>query len=670
MSQTQHTVLGIDLGTTNSVVATMSGGQTKVLTDDAGHRLLPSVVGFPVEGGVLVGHEAKEYRLIEPQNVIYSIKRLIGRPYRSPEIQKAKERFPFQLVEGPGQSAQISVRNETFTLPEISAFVLREIRSIAEKALGHEVKRAVVTVPANFNELQRTATKAAGKVAGLDVARILNEPTAAALAYGLGKQTREKVAVFDLGGGTFDITLLELAGDVFEVLATAGDTFLGGDDVDLAILDSMIAIFEKEHGVSLQQNLQAKERMRAAAEWAKIQLSSEQLINLRIEELAMKDGRALNLDFEMTRQDLLKVAKPVIAKAFSVCEEAFRLAETRPTQLDAVVLVGGSTKMPLVRQMVEEYFQKTPRTEINPDLVVAEGAALYGSTLSTSSAPQKTQLGGPSLPKPLGLPRHNMGAPPLPKPMSQNKPPAPLPRPMAQTLSGARPPLPPPVLLQPPQFTNKTIEVSLEEGDFQHQVTQMEAIEEVHMPVMPLQVPKELDGEMAGELAGMQDVPIDLGTGFEIPVPDVSFQQDEVGPAIPLLVDVTPQSLGIETVGGFSEVVIKKNSAIPIEQMRVFTTAVDEQTEVSAKIVQGESRKIVENQALGEIHLSGLRKAPRGVVRVEVTFMIGPDGMLSVKAMDHETKLQQSIKINLIGSVDEQEIEAMQKKQEQNLKKK
>ncbi|MEC7524266.1 MAG: Hsp70 family protein, partial [Myxococcota bacterium] len=375
--------LGIDLGTTNSVVCVSDGSGVRVLPDGDGNLLIPSVVSFHPAGDVLVGHPARERRLLDARNTVYSVKRLIGRPFRSPEVTRAQERFPFELREGPTQGVLVAARGETYTLPEISAFVLREVRRIAEEHLGQGVARAVITVPANFNELQRSATKAAGRVAGLDVLRILNEPTAAALAYGYGKGSRERIAVFDLGGGTFDITILELAGDVFEVLSTAGDTFLGGDDIDLLVAEKMADAFLEHHRFDPRQDPQAYERLRAASEWAKCQLSVEEEVQLRIEELAYGDGGAsLDLTFGFKRSALERLARPLVGRAFDVCEDAMRVAGIRPTQLDNVILVGGSTRMPLVREMVAEYFGREPLSTIDPDLVVAHGAALQASALA------------------------------------------------------------------------------------------------------------------------------------------------------------------------------------------------------------------------------------------------------------------------------------------------
>ncbi|HJL25377.1 MAG TPA: Hsp70 family protein, partial [Polyangiaceae bacterium LLY-WYZ-15_(1-7)] len=385
-------VLGIDLGTTNSVVAVAGDAGIDVLTTPEGHRLIPSVVSFHPSGEVLVGRAARDRRLLDAQNTVYSVKRLIGRPFESREVQRAKERFAFEFAPSASGGVLVASRGETYTLSEISAFVLREVRRVAELATGGPCTRAVITVPANFNELQRSATKAAGRVAGLEVLRILNEPTAAALAYGYGSGSRERVAIFDLGGGTFDVTILELAGEVFEVVATAGDTYLGGDDIDQLIAEQMAEAFLAHHRYDPRGDRQAYERLRAAAEWAKCQLSAEEEVQLRIEELAYGEGGvSLDLTFGLSRQGLEAMAMPLLARAFDVCEEAMNVAGVRPTQIDQVILVGGSTRMPLVHRMVEDYFGKQPLATIDPDLVVAQGAALQGQALATSRA--KSRLG-------------------------------------------------------------------------------------------------------------------------------------------------------------------------------------------------------------------------------------------------------------------------------------
>ena len=893
-------VLGIDLGTTNSVVCVSQGGNLpQVLPDPDGNPLIPSVVSFHPAGDVLVGHPARERRLLDAKNTIYSVKRLIGRPFRSPEVRRAQERFPFELCEGPTQGVLVKARGETYTLPEISAFVLREVRRIAEDRMGVACTQAVITVPANFNELQRSATKAAGRVAGLEVLRILNEPTAAALAYGYGKGSRERIAVFDLGGGTFDITILELAGDVFEVLSTAGDTFLGGDDIDVLIADKMADAFLQHHRFDARTDDQAYERLRAAAEWAKCQLSDEPEVQLRVEELAYgESGASLDLTFGMTRSALEHLARPLIARAFDVCEDAMGVAGVRPSQLDNVILVGGSTRMPLVQGMVAEYFGKQPLSTIDPDLVVAQGASLQGAALAPRSdlsgpkrlakvalkkvsrvdlqkmkdrraqlraeaaaqmpaqpafqparapvpmweeideQPTRIAPGADGATQP-NAPAHQdatavgtatqeetrvVGAmldqldasdaydPSMPQQTAAKgesyddivrqsgshsaeeirvalkkagaqppaAPPAPPPEIRVALKKGGAPPPPPPspeirVALKkgapPPPPEPPEIRVALKKAgpdeELEPEVTQPrarslpdpeEADEAIRVALRKRRRPDMAPqgGDTLGFGSGGMAVPDfdDLETGpvephhvadaittpsaapaepeppppvtstwqpaeappeptpqekiaFEAPVapppqappaappqqarapqppaqppaqpappqpppvgsPSVgspSFPAPQMmrSPASPpLLLDVTPHTFGVETVGGYCEGVIKRNAAIPVEQTRLFVTGADDQDSVSVRIFQGESRRLSENQPLGEIQLTGLRRAARGEVQIEVTFIMDADGTLGVVAVDKETGQQQIVRVKLVGGVDDDEIRRMQERQ-------
>src|SRR5579872_6090958 len=383
-------VVGIDLGTTNTVVACVRGGRVQVAADDHGRRLLPSVVSFHPNGDVLVGYPAKERRVVDARNTIASVKRLIGRSWDSEEIRRSRERFAFELKEGPGQGPLVVARGQEYTLPEISAFVLKRARQIAGSALGETVDRAVITVPANFNELQRAATKVAGRVAGLDVLRIINEPTAAALAYGLGRANKERIAIYDFGGGTFDCTLLDLSGNVFEVLATSGDSFLGGDDFDLLIAERMAEAFLKTHRYDPRTDAQSYERLRSAAEVVKIQLSTQERAHIKIREVAFGVGGAhLELDFGMTREELDALAAPLVSRTFNVCEEALSMARLPVTSFDKVILVGGSTRVALVRKRVEAFFGSPPLDRVNPEEVVAIGAAIQAAAL-TEAARRRT----------------------------------------------------------------------------------------------------------------------------------------------------------------------------------------------------------------------------------------------------------------------------------------
>jgi len=391
-------VVGIDLGTTNTVVGCVRTGKVHVLADEKGARLLPSVVSFHPNGEVLVGGAAKARRVIDAKNTVYSHKRLIGRSWGSPEIGQARQRFPFELREGPGQGPLVHARGQDYTLPEISAFVLKRARQISEQALGTPVERAVITVPAHFNELQRASTKVAGRVSGLEVLRILNEPTAAALAYGLGRSGNERVAVYDFGGGTFDCTLLDLNGNVFEVLATAGDSFLGGDDVDTIIADRMAEAFLKQYRQDAKQDAQMSERLKTTAEDIKIALSTAESHTVMLKDFGHGAGGAsLSFQFTMTRKDLDALLTPLVDRTFKVTQDALTLARLSPTSFDKVILVGGSTRMPLVRRRVESFFGAPPMDRVNPDEVVAIGAAIQAAALTEGGRRR-------SIPAPPGVP--------------------------------------------------------------------------------------------------------------------------------------------------------------------------------------------------------------------------------------------------------------------------
>jgi molecular chaperone DnaK len=645
-------VLGIDLGTTNSVVAVadlVTRGKVVVLPDAEGNKLFPSVVSFHPSGNVLAGYPARERRLVDAANTVYSIKRLIGRPFRSEEVRRARERFPFQFQEGPTGGPLVVARGETYTLPEISAFVLRGVRAQAEEALGQECRRAVVTVPANFNELQRSATKAAGRVAGLDVLRILNEPTAAALAYGCGSERRrERVAVYDLGGGTFDLTILELAGDVFEVLATSGDTFLGGDDIDVLVADEMVEGLLAQHRYDARGDMQAYERLRAAAEWAKCQLSTTEDVELTVEEIGYgAGGAALDLRFRLSRARLEQVAQRLIARTFDVCEEAMRLSTLRPTQIDQVILVGGSTRIPLVRAMVGEYFGREPLGSIDPDLVVAQGAAIQGAALAAQpevASTASTAIGRVAL----------------------RKMPAPAP---GATEAAAK---------AGPAFQPKraTTQLGLPRLDLPARIEELHAPQQPNllalgpshtMDLEPLDLDElspASDGDELPEL-DLPDLDMDGEPTVAMAMGEGEFAAIQLpGGKAPLLLDVTPQTLRIETVGGFTEAIIERNAAIPVEQSRIFTTSQDLQEVVRARVCQGESRKLSENQELGLIELNGVTKAARGKVQIEVSFVMDADGTLRVSAKDLSTGTAQSIRIDLVGAVRGDEIARMQQRQQ------
>ncbi|UJR81100.1 Hsp70 family protein [Sandaracinus amylolyticus] len=845
-------VLGIDLGTTNSVVAITDGQHARVLADPEGNRLVPSCVSFTPEGQVLVGHAARERRLVDAENTVYSVKRLIGRPFTSPEVQRARERFAFTIEPSRTGGVQVKVRKGTYALPELSALVLRHLREVAEAALGVECKRAVITVPANFNELQRSATQAAGKVAGLEVLRIIHEPTAATLAYGYGRDKPETIAVYDFGGGTFDITVLDLDRDVFEVVSTAGDTFLGGDDIDLSIAEMMADACTKEHGYDVRGDLQAFERMRAAAEWAKCQLSSVPEAELTLEQLFTKPGglmrRAETIDFtfRMTADELEARMRPLIARTFDVVADALREAGRRPREIDNVVLVGGSTRIPLVRRMVEEHFGRAPRADIDPDLVVAQGAAIHAWTLAgkpaASIAPgappggraalrKGTLVSGPrasELPKqpafappPVSVPKPRLVPPPsalasrnvvVPSPASLARPdsmPAPSgDDPFARTsLELGQSSV---AVLAPPARVGTTSDSGLLELDdplARARTTTREGSIAARRPI-EVAVPAPIDAPFAEPsarkmVAANVDAPFDLpetarkkprrdatvpfGIGapaaidspfgdepasaptrdalaegiaaldaplglpepaplvrdpldagmFEVelesvppeappvpppparlappppppprrppppPPPSLPVLEIDEPPPIaidefalspddfasppaqdprlaphvpelpiasaapaPLLMDVTPLSLGLETAGGFCAPIVPRNAPVPAEKSRVFSTARDDQEAVELRICQGESTRFADNELLGTLVFDGIRKARRGAVRIDVSFLLDASGILDVRATDLDTGRAQHTRIHLQGGLDPNEIDEMRRRQEREL---
>ncbi|MGE0785231.1 MAG: Hsp70 family protein [Sandaracinaceae bacterium] len=774
-------VLGIDLGTTNSVVAIADGGQARVISDPEGRRMVPSVVSFHPAGHKLVGYEARDRRLIDAKNTVYAVKRLIGRPYDSPEVERARQRFGFAIAPNKHGGCIVEVRSGRYALAEISAIVLRELRRISELDLGVACERAVITVPANFNELQRSATKAAGKVAGLDVLRILNEPTAAALAYGYGKKQKERVAVYDLGGGTFDITVLELDNDVFEVLATGGNSFLGGEDIDRAVGEVMAQQFLEQHGWDPRSDSQAFERLKAAGEWAKCQLSEEQAVRLTIEELTIGEGgRPLDLEFEMTRAELEEISHPWLQQSFDVCDAALKDASFRADEVDSVVLVGGSTRMPLCRRMVESYFGMTPNAAIDPDMVVAQGAAIHGYALggaaqdAAAKARGKSTLGRVALQRLTaaeieqrqrakridtidGMPRQPAFAPP-------ERPAQAAPRARPAKISDPPPSLPnlpdgPTVVREVRAVTTPktTMDMELDGLAPDRDARQAGSLDDLAPPAFadpadpfadlapddPFTAPTS-GGSKVGFLDELDETDAALDDPFELPAPrergrkkvparepTTPFSIDRrdaldppkppvverrpppprppptprvgtphvapplpappapvasppalppaqkaawlpsqppplaqpvlpmVDAAPPILMDVTPHSLGIETAGGYCRHLILKNAPVPTEQTRGFTTARDDQTEVAVRICQGESDSFDANQILGEVVLSELPRKARGSVSIDVAFMLDADGTLDVDAVEPTTGTKRSVKINLRGGLNDADIAAM-----------
>jgi molecular chaperone DnaK len=813
--------MGIDLGTTNSCVAMVRDGQARVLKDTKGIAVHPSVISFHPDGRVLVGREAAERKVIDAANTFFSVKRLIGRDYSDPDVQRLGEDFPFSIVQGQKGQVLTHARGREFTLPEVSSIVLRYLRQVASLAVGTEVCEAVITVPANFNDVQRSSTKLAGRIAGLDVLRILNEPTAAALAYGYGQGLNERVAVYDFGGGTFDVTILDLRDNVFEVISTAGDMFLGGDDFDHRLIDQMIMSFLELHHVDLRDNPIALQRLRGVSEQIKRQLSQRSQVSARVRELDYGPGGApLDMNFSITREAFEARIADLVERSLQVCDEALRLAQLSASQLDSVILVGGTTRIPLVRQSVEGYFGRPPRLDLNPDEVVAIGAAIQAYALGgrkpkLSSVPPPAQLpenlgrpltaqagasgasaqvplaaavlGGElpdDLPSPRGGPRSDrqsssvesaqdlplpMGAsPPMPGallggglpedlPSRRNSPapghsrpglgaasppppiqggvPAggagfsgPLPdnlpsRRLPAAKPGASPAAPPmapllPSLDQPlplaspaasgaadwrPEFTA----AGAEPATYEEQVKAPALIGQMPDPEGAAGVPPSASfgGGPQPDLSFGGGPPADLPLDADeeggahdwdvVSVPGQSIPQaendDYVETAIPVaapapaampagagvqapgvaplpdhllqemgvshvLIDVTPRSLAVQTAGGYCDVIIERNSPIPIEQSRIFSTSRDDQNMVVIRICQGESRRIEENTVLGEIALSGIRTAPRGEVRVSVCFEIDTDGIVSVSARDVDTGQEAATKVTVFGGMSEEEM--------------
>jgi molecular chaperone DnaK len=650
--------VGIDLGTTNTVVAAVQGGVASTIPDPQGVKLIPSIVSFHPSGSVLVGRGALDRRLNDAANTIYSVKRLIGRPWGSPEVEQARGKLPFALSEGLQGATVVAARGESYGLPEISAFVLRQAKAIAEAALGEPAESAVITVPANFNDLQRAATKTAGRLAGLEVLRILNEPTAAALAYGPQGKASERIAVYDLGGGTFDVTLLDLAGNVFEVLSTAGDTALGGDDIDVVVAERMADDLLKTHRFDARAQPVVFGRLRILAEEMKRALSGAEQHTMAVDDLVPGDrGAAVPWTFRMTRPELEWASLALVERTFKVCQKALSTAGVGPSELDRVILVGGATRMPMVARKVEQFFGRTPIVRINPDEVVALGAAIQASLLdrtkqrsaetvmhpriSDDSVVQELpEEEGPPSGDVFGLPVIGGPKPPPPAPVPPAVPVLPVPPPPATAAA----PAPHPVeAAAPAPAAPKTQFLPGRSG------TTLIFDVPGPKPAAPM-----LDLPVSPPHAAQPPRAISVAAAAPAPPPR---------PA-PLLIDVTPLSLGVETVGGFCDVLIEANTPIPCDRTRAFTTATEGQTVVQVRVAQGESKQFAENTFLGEVVLSGLPAASRGQTQIAVTFEIDADGILNVRARDVKTGQQTAARIQLVGAqTDPAALDAMSARQ-------
>ncbi len=728
-------IVGIDLGTSNSVVAYAEAtGSVHVLADEAGTKIHPSVVSFHPNGGVVVGAAAKQRKVIDPKNTIFSAKRLIGRRYDSPEVQTAKKRMPYEIKEGANQAPAVATRAGEYAIPEISAIVLDHMRNVAATSLGEPVNRAVVTVPASFNDAQRSATATAGSIAGLTVVRVLNEPTAAALAYGHTRQLHEVIAVYDFGGGTFDITILKLADQVYEVLGTGGDTFLGGDDLDERLVDRMVEKFLLEQRIDLRTNEVAMMRLRAVAEQTKIELSRRSRAVVRIDEIAYgPSGKPLDLQIEITRDEFVRQIADIVDRTFPVCEEALRYAGLDITGIADVILVGGTTKIPYVRDQVSRFFNKAPRTDVNPEEAVALGAGLQAVALErilkrkspsrevtpNDAAAHEDTLDGPTedLSHLMAEQEPTQETPPdkrrstagysqvmrSAEPSRHGERPverghtidriddrAPLPAaatPIGR-IAGRAPTSPSvrtlPGTAAPSEITRADSKPVAAPPPVPSKVKTAQSVPVPRAPAPPAPpvpaAPPQANTLLIEPVPSLDDIelaPASTAKGFAPPPPQtypVLAPPPPVLPAAhaaptvivpppplsvgPVVLDVTPRGLGIGTVSGYCEELIRRNSRVPTEIRKLFTTSRDKQDTVRIVVVQGESRRMEANVVIGDLTLSDLPPRPRGETSIEVTFLIDASGILQVSARDAQTGREQHASLDIVGVMPQADVAA------------
>jgi molecular chaperone DnaK len=696
--------VGIDLGTTNTAVAVVVDGVATTIEDSHGRRLIPSVVAFESGGTTLVGEMAKERRVSDPKNTVYSVKRLIGRAWGSPEVSEAERIFPFSLKEGPKQSVLVDVHGASYGLPEVSAFVLRRAKQIAEQALGEAVDRAVITVPANFNELQRASTKVAGRLAGLEILRVLNEPTAAALAYGQAISGASRVAVFDLGGGTFDITVLDLSKDVFEVLSTSGDMSLGGDDFDACVAVHLAELCAKT-GYDPRGKPEEFARLKLIAESIKIELSTEREFNRTLTVTDPSSGKVHNVDVYMTRTMLEKLVSPLVDRTLEVTKRSLMSAGLSARDIDQVILVGGSTRMPVVGASVATLFGKQPTSRINPDEVVALGAAIQAFALNKDRAKRPNVVLTKKGPAPVVPPararaativdgalagpavvhaldgRHSsqpnpnktlaLGAMAIQKSPASPSVPEALPTERV-ALSDVPPTLPQLDMAIPRRAPTLSFEI---EGDSQPPPAPDFMPLGSSANALPSQAKTAAHADKSSsfqfDFASLGSPTSNSASSTRQPEARArELKTSEDGSVAtrsrsPLLIDVTPLSLRVETVGGYSDVLLSANTPVPCERTRVFMTAHDMQTSVRVRVAQGEFTPFAQNTALGELELSGIRAAGRGDVKVLVTFELDADGTLKVSAREDGTQVIAKAVMHLTGAQQEsQEVEAMMARQQ------